>query len=150
MGWTAPPPTPRAGLLRGEIVMDEENYWQRLAARRLSRRRLLAGAAGVGAGLAAVSLAGCGGGGEDGGTATPGASRPAAGAAGATGPPAASATPIVLEPAKTRGGIMRWFSFQAMTLDTMDPHQSQLGPLFTMHSPVFSTLLQYEDPYNAV
>jgi peptide/nickel transport system substrate-binding protein len=129
--------------------MEEENYWQRLAARRLSRRRLLTGAAGVGAGLAAVSLAGCGGGGEEGGTGTPGASPPP-GTAGATGTPAPNSTPIVLEPAKTRGGIMRWFSFQAMTLDTMDPHQSQLGPLFSMHSAVFSKVLQYDDPYNAV
>jgi hypothetical protein len=54
--------------------MDEENYWQRLAARRLSRRRLLVGAAGVGSGLAASSLAGCGGGNEDGSKATPDAS----------------------------------------------------------------------------
>ncbi len=30
--------------------MDDSNYWQRLAARRLSRRRLLAGAAGAGVG----------------------------------------------------------------------------------------------------
>ena len=44
--------------------MNDSNYWQRLAARRLSRRRLLAGVAGAGAGLTALSLVGCGGGGE--------------------------------------------------------------------------------------
>src|SRR4030066_105063 len=66
--------------------MQEENYWQRLAPRRLSRR----------------------------------------------------------------GRIMRGFSFQAMTLDTMDPHQCQLGPLFSLHSAVFSKVLQYDDPYDAV
>ena len=130
--------------------MAEENYWQRLAARRLSRRRLLAGAAGVGAGLAALSLSGCGGGGEDGETATPGASPPAAGTPGATGTPAATATPMALEPAKTRGGKVRWFSWHAMPLDTLDPHQSQLGPLFSVHSAIFSKVLQYDDPYEGV
>ena len=130
--------------------MEERNYWQRLAARRLSRRRLLTGAAGVGAGLAAASLVGCGGGGEDGATTTPGASPAGTGGAAATGTPGATATPIVLEAAKTRGGFLRFFSWQAMPLDTMDPHQSQLGPLFATHSAVFSKVLQYDDPYQGV
>jgi len=121
--------------------MEGENYWQRLAARRLSRRRLLTGAAGVGAGLAAASLVGCGGGGEEPETATPGASPAAAGTSEAT------ATPMVLEAAKSRGGRLRWFSWHAMPLDTIDPHQSQLGPLFAVHSAVFSKVLQYDDPY---
>jgi peptide/nickel transport system substrate-binding protein len=55
-----------------------------------------------------------------------------------------------LEPAKTRGGTLRWFSWHAMPLDTMDPHQSQLGPLFATHSAIFSKVLQYEDPYEGV
>ena len=118
--------------------MAEPNYWTRWAKRRLSRRRLLTGAAGVGAGLAALSLVGCGGGEEgaepiaggvargiagriaDGSpTATP---RATCSTAGATGPPPA------LEPAKTRGGMQRWFGFEAMPLDTFDPHQTQFGP----------------------
>jgi ABC-type transport system substrate-binding protein len=127
------------------VVMDEENYWQRLAARRLSRRRLLVGAAGVGSGLAASSLAGCGGGNEDGSKATPDASPRSTGEPSETGTPAA--TPMVLEPAKTRGGKLRWFSWHAMPLDTLDPHQSQLGPLFSVHSAVFSKVLQYDDAY---
>jgi peptide/nickel transport system substrate-binding protein len=123
--------------------MPETNYWHRLAAHRLSRRQMLARAAGVGAGLAALSLAGCGGGGEE-KTGTPGASPPA------TGTPGATATPIVFEPAKTRGGTMRLFSWYAMPLDTIDPHQSQLGPLFSVHSAIFSKVLQYDDPYAGV
>jgi peptide/nickel transport system substrate-binding protein len=129
--------------------MEEGNYWQRLTARRLSRRRLLAEAAGVGAGLAAASLVGCGGG-DGAGTATPGESPLATGTAGTTGTPVTTATPTVLEPAKTRGGRLRWFSWYAMPLDTIDPHQSQLGPLFGIHSAVFSKVLEYEDPYQGI
>jgi len=125
--------------------MEALNYWQRLAKRRLSRRRLLKGAAGMGAGLAALSLVGCGGGGEG-----------PAGTAGPTGTPAATATavatgtPIVLEPAKTRGGTIRWFGFDPLPLDTLDPHQSQLGPLYNMQGAVFSKVLKYEDEYEGV
>jgi len=82
-------------------VMQEDNYWQRLAARRLSRRRLLVGAAGVGAGLAASSLPGCGGGDKGTGTSTPDASPRSTGEPSETATPVA--TPMALEPAKTRG-----------------------------------------------
>jgi len=129
-------------------MMDEPNYWTRWAKRRLSRRRLLAGAAGVGAGLAAVSLVGCGG--EE---AAPSPSP--AGSATATamgnvyhrwgvGPPPA------LEPATTRGGIVRWFGFEAIALDTLDPLQTQFGPVASMHSVVFSKILKYRDAYHGV
>jgi peptide/nickel transport system substrate-binding protein len=123
--------------------MEGQNYWQRLAARRLSRRRLLAGVAGVGAGVVAASLVGCGDG-EEAETASPGASLPA------TATPAATVTPMALEPAKTRGGRLRWFSWYAMPLDTIDPHQSQLGPLFGLHAATFSKVLQYDYPYEGI
>jgi hypothetical protein len=133
------------GLRNGERrgVVEDENYWQRLAAHRLSRRRLLTGAAGMGAGLAAASLAGCGDGGDE-AESTPGASLPA------VATPQTAARPRALEPAKTRGGRLRWFSWYAMPLDTIDPHQSQLGPLFAVHAATFSKVLQYDEPYEGV
>ncbi|HJX61268.1 MAG TPA: ABC transporter substrate-binding protein [Dehalococcoidia bacterium] len=125
--------------------MEEPNYWTRWAKRRLSRRRVLKGAAGLGAGLAAASVVGCGGG-EEGpaGTAGP-TSTP-----GGDGTAAATGTPAALEPAKTRGGMIRWFGSDAVPLDTLDPHQSQLGPLYNMQGAVFSKVLKYEDEYEGV
>ena len=139
--------------------MEDSDYWTRWAKRRLSRRRLLTGAAGVGAGLAALSVVGCGGGGEEAASPSPGASPGASPAgsratpdgvratctiAGVTGPPPA------LEPAKTRGGVQRWFGFEAMPLDTFDPHQTQFGPTASMHSAIFSKVLKYWDAYHGV
>jgi len=125
--------------------MEEPNYWTRWAKRRLSRRRMLKGAAGMGAGLAVASVVGCGDG-EEGpaGTAGPSGTPAASGTAAATG------TPAALEPAKTRGGMIRWFGSDAVPLDTLDPHQSQLGPLYNMQGAVFSKVLKYEDEYEGV
>ena len=136
--------------------MQEESYWSKLARRRLSRRRLLAGAASVGTGLAALSLVGCDGGGNGGGgTATPGAT--ATTAATAT-PGDASGFESIFEleisprppwePATSRGGTCRWFGFDALPPDTYDPHQTQLGPIYGMHSGVFSKILKYDDYYD--
>jgi peptide/nickel transport system substrate-binding protein len=126
--------------------MEEPNYWTRWAKRRLSRRRLLKGTAGVGAGLALASVVGCGGGGEDGPAGTVGPTGTPGGSATAVG----TGTPAALEPAKTRGGTFRWFGYDAVPLDTLDPHQSQLGPLYNMQGAVFSKVLQYEDEYEGV
>ena len=135
--------------------MQEESYWSKLARRRLSRRRLLAGAAATGAGLAALSTVGCGGGEEEAaGTATP----------SVTATPTVTATPGATsgfesifvceisprppwEPATSRGGTVRWFGFDALPPDTYDPHQTQLGPIYGMHSAVFSKVLMYDDIY---
>jgi len=135
--------------------MDERNYWQRLAARRLSRRRLLAGAAGTGAGLAALSLVGCGGGEEK-----PPSGSPSPGATAAPSPSPTGSSRIFhrlgagphppLEPVKTRGGVLRWFGFEAMAMDTFDPHQTQFGPLFSTHAAVFSKVLKYQDAYQGI
>jgi ABC-type transport system substrate-binding protein len=37
-----------------------------------------------------------------------------------------------------------------MTLDTFDPHQTQFGPTYSMHSLVFSKLLKYWDAYHGI
>jgi ABC-type transport system substrate-binding protein len=126
--------------------MEEANYWTRWAKRRLSRRRLLKGAAGVGAGLAAASVVGCGGGGEGG----PAATTSPSGTATASDTAVTTGTPTFLEPAKTRGGVLRWFGYDPLTLDTVDPHQTQLGPVYNMQGAVFSKVLQYEDEYEGV
>ena len=118
----------------------ESNYWQRWAKRRLSRRRLLQGAASTGAGLALASVVGCGSG-EEG---------PATGTAGPTATPAPTGTTTALEPAKTRGGTIRWFGYDPLPLDTLDPHQTQLGPLYNLHGAVFSKVLKYDDEYEGV
>jgi ABC-type transport system substrate-binding protein len=139
--------------------METSDYWSRWAKRRLSRRRLLTGAAGVGTGLAALSLVGCGGG-EDGASPSPGAS-PGASPIGST------ATATAGEPGKlfhrwgdgphpalvaatARGGVNRCFGYEPMTLDTFDPHQTQFGPTYSMHSLVFSKLLKYWDAYHGI
>jgi len=128
------------------MAMEEPNYWTRWAKRRLSRRRMLQGAAGIGAGLAAASVVGCGGGGEEGPAATIGPS----GTPAASGTAVATGTPAALEPAKTRGGTLRWFGYDPLTLDTIDPHQTQLGPVYNMQGAVFSKVLKYDDEYEGL
>jgi peptide/nickel transport system substrate-binding protein len=113
-----PPPTP-AGRSRA------------LTSRaRLSRRRFLSAAALGGAALTTAGAIGCGTGGGSAGrtTATP---RPAATAAGST-----TVTP---------GGSLRLPGFEAFVFDTLDPHQTQFGPVYSSHSAVFSKLLRYTD-----
>src|SRR4030042_5119825 len=105
---------------------ETSNYWSR---RRFSRRRLLGGAAALGTGLA---LAACGGDDE-----TP---------AGET-PVAATPTSVGLDAASTRGGVLRSFGWDALALDTLDPHQTQIGTIYNMHSLVFSKVLKYDDVY---
>ena len=138
--------------------MDSPSYWTRWAKRRLSRRRLLTGAASMGTGLAALSLVGCGGG-EKGTSPSPGAS-PAASPAGS--PAAATAVPgqvfhrwgdgphPALVAATARGGVSRGFGYEPMTLDTFDPHQTQFGPTYSMHSLIFSKILKYWDAYHGI
>lgn len=55
-----------------------------------------------------------------------------------------SATPSA-SPVGTRGGSLRVYNFDAMQYDTLDPHQTQMGPVANMHSAVFSKLLRYDD-----
>jgi peptide/nickel transport system substrate-binding protein len=139
-------------------MTEESNYWKRLAKKRLSRRRLLGGAMGVGAGLTAASLVGCAGEEEEGptATATPTAGTPAGTVTatptvqrpGEIAPDVSPGfyNPIQLEPVKegSRGGILRWFGYDALPPDSFDPYQTQFGPVYSMHSSVFSKVLQYD------
>ncbi len=52
--------------------------------------------------------------------------------------------PLLL-PAGTRGGTLRVYNFDATAYDSLDPHQTQMGPVANMHSAVFSRLLRYDD-----
>ncbi len=135
--------------------MEDSSYWKKLARRRLSRRRLLTGAASIGTGLAALSVVGCAE--EEKGLP---AASPSPGVS-PTASPQATPSPYVfhrygagppppLEPAKTKGGVLRWFGYEAMAFDTFDPHQTQFGPLFNTHAAVFSKVLKYEDAYRGV
>ena len=107
--------------------MGEHDYWQRSWKRRLSRRRVLRGALWGGAGLAAAALVGCGGDGDE-----------------KTGTPTASPTAGALQPAGSRGGTLHLMGVEAFPPDTLDPHQSQYGPIYSAHSAVFSKVLRYE------
>jgi peptide/nickel transport system substrate-binding protein len=128
--------------------MDSSRYWSEVAKRRFSRRRLLKGAAGLGAGLAALTVVGCGDG-EKEATVKPTGEAVRTATAVGTATPTGTAVPYrsTLEPVKEgcRGGFLRYFGWDALTLDTFDPHQAQLGPIFNMHGAVFSKVLKYDD-----
>jgi peptide/nickel transport system substrate-binding protein len=49
---------------------------------------------------------------------------------------------------KSKGGIWRQFSYEALPPDNLDPHQSAFGPMWGMWSLLFSKLLSYDDPNN--
>jgi ABC-type transport system substrate-binding protein len=121
--------------------MANGSYWDKFTRSRITRRRMLAGSAAVGAGATAFALVGCGGDDDDGGGGDGGDSGEETPTTGA------SKTGIRTElvAAKHRGGIYRSYTFDALALDTMDPHQTQFGPIYNMHSAVFSRVLQYED-----
>jgi peptide/nickel transport system substrate-binding protein len=103
---------------------ETSSYWYR---HRFSRRRFLGGAAALGTGL---TLAACGGG-----------KKPA----GET--PVATPAAEGLEPARGHGGTLRAFGWAALSLDTYDPHQTQIGTNYDMHSVVFSKVLKYDNVY---
>ena len=128
--------------------MSEGNYWERWTRRRLTRRRILSGALGAGTGLLALSLVGCG---EEKGTG-PAARSPAVSPSVSSEippgvPPLPTVTPPELVPVKEgcRGGFFRSYGYDAMAMDTYDPHQTQFGSIYNMHSAVFSKVLKYDD-----
>ncbi|MCH8920042.1 MAG: ABC transporter substrate-binding protein [Chloroflexi bacterium] len=127
--------------------MAESNYWKNFWRGRITRRRLLGGVIVGGTGLATAAVVGCGGG----GTTTSG---PSVGSTPVTGDGdggdvfRASDVPIhdarrPFEAPGTTGGTLRFTGFDALVLDTFDPHQTQFGPIYSGHSAVFSKLYKY-------
>jgi len=114
--------------------MDESDYWTRFWRQRLSRRRILRAAALGGAGLAAAAVVGCAGEEKE---ATP--------TVLASPTVAATPTPYVYEPAAYTGGTLHLPGYEAFVFDTLDPHQTEFGPIVSSHSAVFSKVLRYED-----
>ena len=121
--------------------MGEQDYWQRFWKRRLSRRRVLRGALWGGAGLAAAAVVGCSGGNES----TSGTPTASPGASPTARTPLASATAGTPSPAGSRGGTLHLMGVEAFPPDTLDPHQTLFGPIYSAHSAVFSKVLRYEN-----
>jgi len=107
-------------------------YWHRIWRRRLSRRRLLASAAAGGVGLGTAALLGCG-------------QEPPSRPGGSPSPPAPAGDAHASPPETSRGGSLRLPGFEAFIADTLDPHQTQFGPVYSSHSAVFSKVLRYQD-----
>jgi peptide/nickel transport system substrate-binding protein len=117
----------------------ERNSFRGQGGGRYTRRRSLGLAA---AGATAAFLAACRG--EE-RAATPAGGAGASGQATPAASPAAARTQF--EAAKIKGGVLRYFGFDALPLDTFDPHQTQFGPMYNLHAAVFSKLLMYVDHY---
>jgi peptide/nickel transport system substrate-binding protein len=95
--------------------------------RKISRRSFLASSGATLAAASTAAIAGCG-------------RKPASRSA----TPAATATaPSLLAPVAARGGVLRVLNFDAMITDTLDPHQTMMGPIANLHSAVFSRVLRY-------
>ncbi len=123
--------------------MAESNYWKNFWRKRVTRRRLMGGVILGGGGLAAATIVGCS---SDGTTTTTGGTgqTPTNGGDGFR----ASDIPIhdarrPFEAPGTTGGTLRFSGFDALVLDTFDPHQTQFGPLYSGHSAAFSKLYKY-------
>ncbi len=118
--------------------MAQSSYWDRFWRRRLNRRRLLAGVAFTGAGVAAAAVVGCGGGGGNGGNGGNG------GDAGLEAvEPADGRQAVVPAPSGMTGGTLHYANADPLILGRFDPHQSELGPVFSLHAAVFSKLYMY-------
>lgn len=97
--------------------------------RAISRRRFLAAAAAVASAAGAAALTNCG----DGKRRAP---------LGAT-TPQATATPSITR-ARSFGGRLRVYNFDALPPDSLDPHLTQFGPIANVHAAVYSRLLRYD------
>ncbi|MDP2673311.1 MAG: ABC transporter substrate-binding protein [Dehalococcoidia bacterium] len=128
--------------------MAESDYWKNFWRGRVTRRRLLGGVVLGGSGLAAASILGCGGGGTT--TTTNGKKTPTPGGNGTFWgdhppdlEPSDARREFIPAPEGMTGGMLRFTGFDALVLDTFDPHLTQFGPLYSGHSAVFSKLYKY-------
>ncbi len=108
--------------------MAQSAYWRR----QLSRRRLLTATAAGGVGLGAAALLGC-------------QQNQPNQAGSSPSPPLIQPDVFVPAPDSARGGTLLLPGFEAFVADTLDPHQTQFGPIYSSHSAVFSKLLRYLD-----
>lgn len=123
-------------------MKQESRYWSRFWRSRLSRRRLLGGAALGGGALAAAAIAGCGSeGGTNGRTSTRASTIDSSRTSDV--PIADARRPFEAPPPNSLGGTLRFTGFDALVLDSFDPHLTQFGPLYGGHSAVFSKLYKY-------
>src|SRR3990170_4802141 len=117
--------------------MAESNYWNNFWRKRVTRRRLLGGVVLGGSGLAAAGIVGCGGttttnNGNGKKTPTPVGSN---GGFWGDHPPdieiSDARRPFEPAPEGMTGGMLRVTGFDALVLDTFDPHLTQFGPLYS-------------------
>ena len=124
--------------------MAESSYWKKFWRKRVTRRRLMGGVILGGGGLAAATIVGC----DSGGTTT--TTTDGSGQTPTNGGDGFRASDIPIHDARrpfeapgTTGGTLRFAGFDALVLDTFDPHQTQFGPLYSGHSAVYSKLYKY-------
>ncbi len=129
--------------------MTESSYWKSFWRKRVTRRRLMGGVVLGGGGLAAATIVGCGSGGTT-TTTTDDTGTDGTGQTPTNGGDGFRASDIPIHDARrpfeapgTTGGTLRFAGFDALVLDTFDPHQTQFGPIYSGHSAVFSKLYKY-------
>ncbi|HXK33590.1 MAG TPA: ABC transporter substrate-binding protein [Dehalococcoidia bacterium] len=97
--------------------------------RAISRRRFLAAAAALASAAGAAVLTNCG---DDRRRTLSGSTTPGA-----------TATPAITR-ARSLGGRLRVYNFDALPPDSLDPHLTQFGPIANVHAAVYSRLLRYD------
>src|SRR3970282_659878 len=128
--------------------MAESDYWKNFWRRRVTRRRLLGGVVLGGSGLAAAGIVGCGGGGTTTNgngqkTPTPGSNGGFVGAHPPDLEISDARRPFEPAPEGMTGGMLRSTGFDALVLDTFDPHLTPFGPLYSGHSAAFTQPSKY-------
>ena len=98
----------------------------------VSRRSFLAGAGAIVATGAAATVFGCD------------ERESKTSVAGTTASPQNTPVPT---PNPERGGTLRVYNFDAMPYDSIDPHQTAMGPIVNMHAAIYSRLLRYTDEF---
>lgn len=64
---------------------------------------------------------------------------------GSSGTAVPRPSPTSKPPPPVRGGILRSYTFDALTPETLDPHLLRGGPMTNVHSAIFSRLLRFDD-----
>jgi hypothetical protein len=118
--------------------MQQGNYWRKVQEARVSRRKVLKGGAALGVGVAGLAIAGCSDDKKDGAKTSTGGTR------------RRTLRRRRSRPRRRRRAASRSFGFDALALDSFDPHPDAVRTEYNMHSAVFSKVLQYDDDANMV